>query len=97
MPLAEAEAATTGSAFDPKQFGAMLDAVAKTGLAYDNNDHSDGISAVGFAFTDLAGEIHAISVPVPTSRFMRQKTEIETAVQKVMSKVKKAMHIRLDE
>ncbi len=91
MTLAKAEAATTGTSLDLKQFDAMLDKVSQTGLAYDNDDHSDGISAVGFAFADLAGEIHAISVPVPTSRFNRQNAEIEAAVLKVMSKVEKVM------
>lgn len=91
LDLAKAEASKTGVALNLEQFGEMLDHIVETGLAHDNDDHSDGISAVGFAFTDLAGEIHAISVPVPTSRFLRQKTEIETAVLKVMRKVEKVM------
>lgn len=91
LSLARTEASATGTSLNLEEFGAILDRVAQTGLAYDRDDHSDGISAVGFAFTDLAGEIHAISVPVPTSRFMRQKAEIETAVLKVMRKVKKVM------
>ncbi|MEL6641241.1 MAG: IclR family transcriptional regulator C-terminal domain-containing protein [Pseudomonadota bacterium] len=97
MSLAKAEASTTGATLNAQQFGAMLDEVTETGLAYDNNDHTDGISAVGFAFADQIGEIHAISVPVPTSRFMRQNAEIEAALRKVMSKVKKAMQMGASE
>ena len=46
----------------------------------DLDEHSTGVSAIGFAFTDWAGELHAISVPVPSSRFEKQKGVIETAL-----------------
>ncbi|PCH98745.1 MAG: transcriptional regulator [Rhodobacteraceae bacterium] len=39
------------------------------GLASDINQHSDGISALGFAFKTLSGLIYAISIPVPSYRF----------------------------
>jgi DNA-binding IclR family transcriptional regulator len=85
------EAARTGTPLDLENFGSMLDRINETGLAYDLDEHADGISAVGFAFRDLADELHAISVPVPSSRFQRQISEIEIAVQRVAKKVQKAM------
>lgn len=91
LERAKSEARRRGMALDLEEFGSMLDEVANTGLAYDNDEHSDGISAVGFAFEDLAGDLHAISVPVPTTRFLRQKSEIEAAVLRAARAVDKVM------
>jgi DNA-binding IclR family transcriptional regulator len=38
------------------------------GLAYDREEHSLGICAIGTAFRDQAGTVYAVSIPVPTSR-----------------------------
>lgn len=95
--LAKAETSKSGTPLDMDAFDAMLDDIAGTGIAYDNDDHSDGISAAGFAFHDVAGEIHAISVPVPTTRFLRQKSEIEAVVRRVMQQVKNVMQTDLIE
>jgi DNA-binding IclR family transcriptional regulator len=46
-----------------------LKAIRRTGVAYDEEEHSAGISALGTAFRDQAGTIYAISIPAPTSRF----------------------------
>lgn len=54
--------------------------VRRKGLAYDLDEHSSGVSAIGFAFTDWSGELHAISVPVPSSRFEGQRSVIEKAL-----------------
>ena len=97
MNHAKAESERRGSNLDFDHFGHLLDDVARTGLAYDNDEHSDGISAVGFAFRDLADELHAISVPVPTSRFLRQKPQIETAVLKAAGMVGKVLQIDPDD
>ncbi|WP_298918939.1 IclR family transcriptional regulator [uncultured Roseobacter sp.] len=91
LKRASAEAGRNGIDLDLNEFGRLLDHVAQTGLAYDNNEHSDGISAVGFAFEDWTGELHAISVPVPTTRFLRQQPEIEAAVRRSASAVEKVM------
>jgi DNA-binding IclR family transcriptional regulator len=41
-------------------------------LAYDREEHTEGISAVGTAFLDPLGRALAVSIPVPTARFARQ-------------------------
>lgn len=89
--LAMAEAARTGIDLDLDTFGQVLDTVQETGLAYDLDEHSDGISAIGFAFKDLADEIHAISVPVPSSRFVRQRKDIEIAMKRTAGIVHKVL------
>ena len=45
-----------------------LATVRETGIAFDREEHSQGISAVGTAFRDPAGSIFAISIPAPTAR-----------------------------
>ena len=91
MTLATAEALRKGTELDLEAFGQILDAVEETGLAYDLDEHSDGISAIGFAFKDLAGELHAISVPVPSSRFGRQQQHIEIELKRVAAIVYKVL------
>lgn len=43
--------------------------IRKTGVAYDEEEHTRGISAIGSAFRDPFGNICAVSVPAPTARF----------------------------
>lgn len=47
----------------------MLAQVRAKGFALDENEHTEGISAVGVAFRDHNGSLYAISIPVPTVRF----------------------------
>lgn len=90
LVLAQSEAETRGLPFDAAAFSAILDHVQETGLAFDNEEHSDGISAVGFAFSDTAGDLYAISVPVPTTRFNRKQSEIVAALSDTAERVRKA-------
>jgi len=48
---------------------AELDQIRKDGVAFDMEEHTPGISAVGIALMDALGNPIAISVPVPTQRF----------------------------
>lgn len=66
---------------------AKLEDIRATGLAHDIDEHTAGISAVGFAFRDLSGSYHAISVPVPTMRYTSIKTRLETALCEARDKV----------
>ena len=38
-------------------------------VAFDHEEHTQGVSAVGTWFTDSAGQIYALSLPVPSVRF----------------------------
>ena len=51
-------------------------AAAKAGIAFDDEEHTEGISAVGTAFHDPLGRGIALSVPVPTTRFRKLKPEL---------------------
>lgn len=78
--LAQDEWARRGLPQDWDKFSLVLQQVRDRGLAFDLDEHTGGISAVGAAFTDPAGEVHAISVPIPTSRFAGIRPEVERAV-----------------
>ena len=49
---------------------AEIETVVATHLAFDNEEHSDGICAIGTAFADPLGRVYALSVPVPAQRFL---------------------------
>lgn len=91
--LAHDEWARLGDAPDLPRLTQALQAARARGLAEDNGDHTEGISALGFAFSDLAGDLHAISVPVPSSRYAVQKTTVSTALLRVKAAVAKIFEI----
>jgi DNA-binding IclR family transcriptional regulator len=58
------------------QLLADLAAVRRSGVAYDREEHTLGISAAGVALRDPLGNSVAISVPVPAQRFADQEADI---------------------
>ena len=46
------------------------------GYALDEEEHTEGICAVGVAFLDPLARPIAISIPVPTARFKRRRSEL---------------------
>lgn len=60
--------------------------------AVDNEEHSEGISAVGTAFHDPTGRTFAVSVPVPTTRFVRSQESIIEALLAFREKLLQAIH-----
>jgi DNA-binding IclR family transcriptional regulator len=55
--------------------------IRKTGFAYDREEHSMGISAIGTAIIGFEGEIAAITIPTPTVRFEKKEPELAKALQ----------------
>ena len=53
-----------------------LRAVRKSGIAFDHEEHTVGICAVGVVMRDLLGNDIAVSVPVPAQRFSDQQRQI---------------------
>jgi len=54
----------------------QLKAVRATGIAFDREEHAAGVCAAGVAMHDPLGNAVAISVPVPTQRFVGREKEI---------------------
>ncbi len=79
---------------DVSELAATLAEAPRTGLAYNLNERTAGISAVAFVFTCAKGDIHAISVPVPTARFVEKRDVIDTDVESAAVDVSTAMPLR---
>lgn len=71
---------------------AEIEQVRKDNFATDNEEHSEGICALGTAFHDPFGRIVAVSVPVPTTRFNRTKDSITKALLHFRESVIFAIH-----
>mgnify|MGYP000102417738 CR=1 FL=1 len=57
-----------------------IEKIRQTKIAVDNEEHTEGVSAVGTALYDPLGRIFAVSVPVPTIRFTRSKESLIEAL-----------------
>jgi DNA-binding IclR family transcriptional regulator len=62
-------ACTAHTVTDLQALRAEVEECRRTQIAYDRQEHTLGIAAVGTAFFDPLGRPLAISIPVPTTRF----------------------------
>jgi len=58
-----------------------INEIRSSGVAFDHDEHTPGISAAGVAGRVAGGHIVAISVPAPTGRFTENQTAIEAALR----------------
>jgi DNA-binding IclR family transcriptional regulator len=65
-----------------------LEEIRAEGIAFDREEHTEGISAGGFAFLDPAGRPAAITVPMPTQRFDGREREIEARLRRAAAEVR---------
>lgn len=86
--LVEAEWKRRHHPGDWSAYAQHLEQVRDEGLAYDLDEHTEGISAVGSAFRERNGEIHAISVPIPSSRFVLVREQVAKALAETMAVLK---------
>lgn len=59
----------------------------KTRIAYDREEHTEGIVALGTAFADPLGRILAVSIPVPSARFHRIEAQLVTALRRTRRQI----------
>lgn len=64
-----------------------MDEIRTTGLAYDRNEHTLGICAIGVAFKDFQGNLYAISTPIPSSRFEEIETKLVENLLKALIEI----------
>jgi|TARA_B110000114_G_scaffold185696_1_gene234135 DNA-binding IclR family transcriptional regulator len=76
---------------DIQKMEQKLSDIRQNRLAYDEDAHTMGISAIGFAFNDLSGDVVAISIPVPSTRFLEKRDLIEKALLKTAFHIDKVM------
>lgn len=91
LALIGSEFTRRGIAGNPEDFLASLGETRTARLAYDRNEHTDGISAIGFAFRDWSGDLHAISVPIPSTRFADKRMAVEAALRKTQEQLERLM------
>jgi DNA-binding IclR family transcriptional regulator len=75
----------------PAQLREQLEVTRRTGIAFDLEEHTEGISAVGTAFIDPLGRAVALSIPAPSSRFERQKAVLGKRILAVRKRITDAL------
>jgi DNA-binding IclR family transcriptional regulator len=79
---AEAQAALARM---PQELAAALrseiDEIRSTGIAFDRDEHTPGISAAAIARRSVGDNVIAISVPTPTERFAEKQDQIVAALR----------------
>jgi len=86
---------TESTVTDRNELDAALGEIEKTELAYDLEEHSVGICAVGTAFLDPLGREYSLSIPVPAARFdMRRRQALSKLLKKAKSDVLERLSAR---
>ncbi len=70
------------------KFMREIDQVRELGYATDIDEHTDGISAVGAAFTTQDNQHYAVSIPVPSHRFDRIRAQVTESMLSTMALIK---------
>lgn len=91
LQLARSEWDRRGQTGDENALLKELSTIRESGLAYDLDEHTDGISAIGIGFHDWTGDLHAISVPVPSTRFEEKRERVEAALLRARTHVARMM------
>lgn len=86
--IAQAEWGTRNFARQFARLQTELQTVRQTGIAFDLDEHTDGISAVGTAFRDENAECYAVSIPTPSQRFAQSRGEITAAIGRFAHQIK---------
>lgn len=55
--------------------------IRQKSIAFDLEEHTEGISAIGTSIIDINGSIYAISIPMPTQRFKKGTKKLEEKLQ----------------
>jgi IclR family acetate operon transcriptional repressor len=82
--LDDSEVQTVLARFVPEVADGLRSAIAEirsTGIAFDRDEHTPGISAAAIARRTLEDNVIAISVPAPTERFLEKEQRIVSALR----------------
>jgi len=78
---ARLQALTPSTITARKHLLAELEQVRASGVAYDREEHTEGICAVGAVVYDVYGPAGAISIPMPAQRFARSEEQLVRALR----------------
>jgi DNA-binding IclR family transcriptional regulator len=83
----DADIESAVAALDPTAAASVRDEIREiraSRVAFDRDEHTDGISAAGIAGRAAGGNIVAISVPAPTERFNEHRDRIVAALHSAL-------------
>jgi DNA-binding IclR family transcriptional regulator len=78
---------TEATITDRSKLEEQLREVQHTDLAYDLEEHSLGICAVGTAFFDALGREYSLSIPVPAARFAGKQAMLAKLLKKTKAEL----------
>jgi DNA-binding IclR family transcriptional regulator len=68
-----------------------LERVRADGIAYDREEQTEGVCAVGAVLPAVSEEMVAVSVPVPAQRFYRRESELAEALLAWVKKTRRSL------
>jgi DNA-binding IclR family transcriptional regulator len=100
LPRAEAEELipqtitplTSHTIVDRRALLEEIDAVRSAGVAYDHQEHTLGVSAVGAALRDAGGAMAAITVAMPAARLEGQEERVAVALLLARDDIQKVLN-----
>lgn len=84
-------AQTNTSIIDKNTLMAEIEVIRKKGIAHDKEEHCEGVCAVGIAIEDPYGRNIAISIPVPSVRFNRNKKHLSNKLLEFKATIESAL------
>lgn len=78
---------TPSTITDREELEAELRDVRRTGVAFDREEHTLGICAIGSALRAPQGSWYAISIPLPAQRFYGQETRLVDALSGTVERI----------
>lgn len=82
---------TSNTITKPAELLKQIETCRRTGIALDEEEHTEGISAVGTGFLDPIGRAIALSIPVPTTRFRKVHEKLATQLLAARTRVLEAL------
>jgi DNA-binding IclR family transcriptional regulator len=68
-----------------------IESTRRSGIAFDIEEHTEGICAIGTAFKDPLNRLVAVSIPVPTTRFRRLRARLSEEILKARDEMLDAL------
>ncbi|HLI88744.1 MAG TPA: IclR family transcriptional regulator [Ktedonobacteraceae bacterium] len=68
-----------------------LERVRQTRVAYDREEHTLGICAVGATIRDTMGNLAAVTIPLPATRFYGNREKLEAALLRTCERIQRRL------
>lgn len=85
------KALTHSTITSTEQLLTEIASIRKNGVAFDKEEHCEGVCAIGVAIEDPYGRNIAISIPVPTVRFNRNKKQLAKQLREYKTTIELAL------